>query len=89
VIDSLIANDCLWIKDAEAPGGRKRVGKLLLEISVRELHNDLVDTPESGGLAEARDESGKILIGDTALRYVFASSTVTENVSLTQANVRM
>jgi hypothetical protein len=34
VIDSPIAKDCLWIKDLEAPEGRKRVGKLLLEISV-------------------------------------------------------
>jgi hypothetical protein len=70
VIDSPIAKDCLWIKDPEAPEGRKRVGKLLLEISVRELHNDLVDTPENGGLAEARDESGNVLISDTALRYL-------------------
>jgi hypothetical protein len=46
------------------------VGKLLLEISVRELHNDLLDTPENGGLAEARDESGNVLISDTALRYL-------------------
>ena len=70
VIDSPISNDCLWIKDPEAPEGRRRVGKLLLEISVRELHNDLLDTPENGGLAEARDESGNILISDTALRYL-------------------
>jgi hypothetical protein len=70
VIDSPIAKDCLWIKDPEAPEGRKRVGKLLLEISVRELHNDLVDTPENGGLAEARDKSGNVLISDTALRYL-------------------
>jgi hypothetical protein len=61
VINSPIAKDCWWTKDSEAPEGRKRVGKLFLEISVRELHNDLVDTPENSGLAEARDESGKAL----------------------------
>jgi len=70
VIDSPITNDCLWIKDPEAPEGRRRVGKLLLEISVRELHNDLLDTPENGGLAEARDESGDVLISDMALGYL-------------------
>jgi hypothetical protein len=29
-----------------------------------------VDTPENGGLAEARDKSGNVLISDTALRYL-------------------
>jgi uncharacterized protein YciW len=44
------------------------VPKLLIEISVRELHNDLLELPESGGLAEARDAEGKVIISDSVLR---------------------
>ena len=41
----------------------------------RKLHNDLIELPvdkggNGGGLAEARDEKGKIIISDTALRYL-------------------
>ena len=37
-------------------------------MSVRELHNSLVSDPHDGGLKYARDEDGKIIISDSALR---------------------
>jgi hypothetical protein len=75
VINSPIANETLLVKNEET-GKMERVGKLLLEISVRELHNDLIELPpaeggKGGGLAEARDStSRKVIISDTALRYL-------------------
>ena len=44
------------------------VPKLLLQVSVRELHNILVSDPNDGGLKDARDEDGKIIISDSTLR---------------------
>ena len=74
VVQSPIANDTLFVLNEET-GKKERVGKLLLEISVRELHNNLIALPvdaggPGGGLAEARDDAGKIIISDTALRYL-------------------
>ena len=37
-------------------------------MSVRELHNSLVSDPNDGGLKDARDEDGKIIISDSTLR---------------------
>ena len=36
-------------------------------MSVRELHNSLVSDPNDGGLKDARDEDGKIIISDYTL----------------------
>ena len=36
-------------------------------MSVRELHKSLVSDPNDGGLKEARDEDGNIIISDSAL----------------------
>ena len=36
-------------------------------MSVRELHNSLVSDPNDGGLKNARDENGKIIISDSTL----------------------
>ena len=67
IVNSPISNDTLLVPDPEQPGNRVRVSKLLLQISIRELHNDLLsDGPL--GLAEAKDNDGKPLISDTALR---------------------
>ena len=41
--------------------------KLLLQVSVREIHNNLVSATKYGGLKEARDEDDKIIISDSAL----------------------
>ena len=44
------------------------VPKLLLQVSVRELHNSLVSDPNDGGIKDTRDEDGKIIISDSTLR---------------------
>ena len=67
VIESPISNDAL-LKLNPVTGKKERVPKLLLQIPVRELHNDLLKPVEEGGLAEARDDDGRALISDTALR---------------------
>ena len=43
------------------------VPKLLLQVSVRELHNSLVSDINDGGMKVARDEYGKIIISDSTL----------------------
>ena len=64
-----IAKDCLTIiitvMDKE-----ELVHKKLLQVSVRELYNDCIKPEDEGGLKEARDASGKVIIGLTALRYL-------------------
>ena len=42
--------------------------KLLLQVSARELHNSLVSDPDYGGIKDARNEDGKIIISDSTLR---------------------
>ena len=44
--------------------------KLLLQVSVRELHNSMVSPPEEGLLKEARDEDNNIIIGYSTLRNI-------------------
>ena len=46
------------------------VSKLLLQVSVRELHNSLVSDPNYDGLKDARDEDGKIIISDSTLHLL-------------------
>ena len=67
VVQSPISNDCLKVVlyDQKEP---QLVPKLLLQVSVRELHNSLVSDPNDGGLKDARDEDGKIIISDSILR---------------------
>jgi hypothetical protein len=69
IVDSPIARDTLLIKDPETRK-KLRTGKILLEVSVRELHNDLLDLPANGGLDCVRNAEGKVIIRDTALRFV-------------------
>jgi hypothetical protein len=73
VINSPIYNETLLIKDPET-SVKKRVAKLLLEIPVRELHNNLVAPVAEGGLAESRDATGAIIISDTNLRVLIKES---------------
>ena len=67
VVQSLISNDCLkvMLDDQIEP---QLVPKLLLHVSVRELHNRLVSDPNDGGIKDAKDENGKIIISDSTLR---------------------
>ena len=66
VVQSSISNDFLKVKldDQTEP---QLFPKLLLQVSVRELHNILVSDPNDGGLKDARDEDGKIIISDSTL----------------------
>ena len=53
VRESPIAHYTLLITDAES-GVKRRVSKLLLEFSMRQFHNELIDSPYDGGLLGAR-----------------------------------
>ena len=71
---SPIAKDTLFVRN-ELTGKKERVGNLLREISIRELHNDLIRKGSGGdgmvaGLESVHDAKGKIPISDTALRYL-------------------
>ena len=42
--------------------------KLLLQVSVRELHNSLVSDLNDGGIRDVRDKDDNIIISDSKLR---------------------
>ena len=47
------------------------VSKLLLQVSIRELHSRVVSDPNDGALKYARDEDDNIIISDSTLRSLF------------------
>ena len=55
VRESPIAGDTLLITDAEY-GLKLRVPKILLKCSMRQLHNELITSPDNGGLVGARHD---------------------------------
>ena len=67
VVQSPISNYCLkaMFDDQTEP---QLFPKLLLQVSVRELHNSLVSDPNYGGLKDARYEDYNIIISDPTLR---------------------
>jgi hypothetical protein len=68
VVHSPIASDTILVKTLDN-AEKTRVGKLLLEIPVRELHNEMVAADT--GLADARDQNtGKVCISNTTLRRI-------------------
>ena len=70
VRDSPIARDTLLINDAES-GVKQRVPKILLECSTQQLHNDIIASPDYGGLIEARHaDTNDLAISDTMLCYL-------------------
>ena len=70
VVQSPTSNYCLKVMfdDHTEP---QLVPKLLLQMSVREIHNSLVSDPTDGGLKDARDEYDNIIISDSTLRSLF------------------
>ena len=70
VFQSPISNDCLKVMfdDQTEP---QLVLKLLLQVSVIELHNSLVSDHNYGGLKDASDEDDNIIISDSTLRSLF------------------
>ena len=64
---SPISNDCIKVM-LDYHTESQLVPKLLLQVSVRELHNSLVSDPNDGGLKDDRNEDGNIIIIDYTLR---------------------
>ena len=60
-MQSLIVNDCYGYNEPQL------VPKLLLQVSVKELHNNLVSATKDVGLKEARDEDDNIIICHSTL----------------------
>ena len=67
-----ISNDCLKVMLYDQTGPQL-VPELLLQVSVRELHNSLVSDPNYGGLKYARNENGKIIISNSTLHSLLPS----------------
>ena len=66
LIVSPVKDDTLLVKDKD--GKKVRMPKLLLECSVRELHNNMLMPVDKGGFAGAYNVHGIVQISDTALR---------------------
>ena len=67
VCKSTITRDTLLIADADSKV-KLRVPKLLLECSMQQLHNELIASPDDGGLLEARhSNTSDVIISDTIL----------------------
>ena len=65
---SPITRDTLLIADADSKV-KRRVPKLLLECSMRLLHNELIASPDDGGLLGARYAiTNDVIVSDTMLR---------------------
>ena len=63
-----IYRDTLLITYAEY-GLKRRVPKLLLKCSMLQLHNELIDSPDDGGLLGYRNSDiNDVIISDTMLR---------------------
>jgi hypothetical protein len=60
VIQSPLAADTLLVSDPDFPGNKKRMNKILLQIPVRELYNDLCNEDTLIGLDGVRDCAGNI-----------------------------
>ena len=68
--ESPIARDTLLITDAES-GVKWRVPKILLECSMLQLHNELIASPDYGGLIGSRHaDTNDVIISDTMLSYL-------------------
>ena len=67
VHESPIARDTLLIKDTEY-GVKHIVPKLLLECSMQQLHNELIASPDNGGLLGARHaDTNDVIFSDTMI----------------------
>ena len=67
---SPITRDILLIADADTKV-KRRVPKLLLGFSMRQLHNEIIASSDDGGLLGARHaETNNMIISDTILHYL-------------------
>ena len=69
VVASHIVKDTILVRDKLTGKQNQRVGKYLIQISIRELHNDLIKSKNEGGLDEVWNGK-KLLVSDTGLRYM-------------------
>ena len=70
VCESPIERDTLLITDAES-GVKRRVLNLLLEFSMQQFHNEIIASPDDGGLLGARHaDKNDVTISDTMLLYL-------------------
>ena len=69
VAQSPIENNFLKVK-IDGYTEPQLVPELLLQVSIRELHNNLFSATKDGGLKETRDEYENILISDSTLRSI-------------------
>ena len=67
VVQSSVVNYCLKV-NIDGHTETQLVPKLLLQVSVRELHNSLVSDTEDGGIKGARDAENNIIISDSTSR---------------------
>ena len=72
VVQSPIVNDCLKVK-IECHTEPQLVPRLLFQVSVRELHNNLVSATIYGGLKESIDEDDNIIISDSKVRSLLST----------------
>ena len=70
VLQKPIFNYCLKV-NIDGNTEPRLVTKLLLQVSVRELHNTLVSDPLDGVIKEARDAENNIIISNSTLRSLF------------------
>ena len=66
---SRIANDRLKLS-MDGHTENQLVNKMLLQVSVREIHKSMAIKPAEGGLKEARDKYNNIIISDSAPRNI-------------------
>ena len=65
--ESPISHDTLLITDTES-GVKRRVPKILLECSMRQLHNELIASPDDGGLlGDINADTNDVIIRDKML----------------------
>ena len=83
-VQSSIENYCLKMK-VDGYTEPQLVPKLLLHVSVREIHNNIVSAIKYGGLKEARDEYDNTIISDYTLRSLLPPQT--KNVIRIQGHV--
>ena len=69
VVTSSIAKDIILVRDMITGNKYRRVGKYLIQISIRELHNDLIKSKNEGGFSDVWKRN-TLLVSGTGLRYI-------------------
>ena len=70
IVQSQIVDDCIKVK-IDGHTELQLVQKILFQVFVRKLHNNLVSATIDGVIRESRDEDDNIIISDSTLRSLF------------------